>query len=69
MRLFGRKETEEKSCKRQCFSAEAGDSMFRLAADDTALEGGIYDSLRATVPVIDACFGKIIRLVGDFFEK
>lgn len=66
MRLFGRKKTEEKSYERQCFSAEAGDGMFRLAADDTALEGGIYDSLRATVPVIDACFGKIIRLVGDF---
>ena len=66
MRLFGRREKEEKAYERQCFSAEAGDGMLRLAADDSILEGGIYDGLRATVPVIDACFGKIIRLVGDF---
>lgn len=66
MKLFGRKEKVEKYAGRQCFSAEAGDGMFRLAADDGCLEGGIYDSLRASVPVIDACFGKIVRLVGDF---
>lgn len=66
MRIFGRKEKEEKTFERQCFSAEAGDSGFRIAADESCLEGGIYDRLRATVPVIDACFGKIVRLTGDF---
>ncbi|MCR5021462.1 serine/threonine protein phosphatase [Ruminococcus sp.] len=69
MKLFGKKEREEKSYERLCFSAEAGDSIFRLAADEGCLEGGIYDGLRAMVPVIDACFGKIIRLVGDFRVK
>lgn len=66
MKIFGRKDREEKSYERQCFAAEAGESIFRMAADEGCLEGGIYDGLRASVPVIDACFGKIIRLVGDF---
>ncbi|MBQ8965943.1 serine/threonine protein phosphatase [Ruminococcus sp.] len=66
MKIFGRKEKEEKAYERQCFSAAAGDGAFRMAADTGVLEGGIYDGLRATVPVIDACFGKIIRLTGDF---
>ena len=66
MRLFGRKEKEEKRYERQCFSADSGGSIFRVAADECCLEGGIYDGLRASVPVIDACFGKIVRLTGDF---
>ena len=66
MRWFGRKDKEEKSYIRQCFSADAGDGGFRMAADEGCLEGGLYDSLRASVPVIDACFGKIVRLTGDF---
>lgn len=65
MKIFKRKDKVERQ-GRSVFSAERGDSPFRLAADEGILESGIYDGLRACVPVIDACFGKIIRLTGDF---
>ncbi|MBQ1432429.1 MAG: serine/threonine protein phosphatase [Ruminococcus sp.] len=65
MRFFGKRNDVEKHV-RSVFSAEREESPFRLAADDGILESGIYDGLRACVPVIDACFGKIIRLTGDF---
>ncbi|MGN1132846.1 MAG: serine/threonine protein phosphatase [Oscillospiraceae bacterium] len=42
------------------------DEIFRLAPTRTALEEGIYDSLRKEIPILDACITKIIRLVGDF---
>lgn len=70
MKLFKRKNSmqtiAEDSGGRTVYSSQAVMSPFRLAPGEGALEAGIYDSLRATVPVIDACFGKIIRLTGDF---
>lgn len=39
---------------------------FRLAASAGCCEKELYASLREQVPVIDACIGKIIRLVGGF---
>ena len=38
---------------------------YRLAPEG-AFQQELYDALRANVPVIDACFGKIIRLTGGF---
>ena len=37
---------------------------YRLAPEG-AFQQELYDALRANVPVIDACFGKIIRLTGN----
>ncbi|MEE0502852.1 hypothetical protein [Ruminococcus sp.] len=36
---------------------------YRLAPEGI-FQQELYDALRANVPVIDACFGKIIRLTG-----
>ncbi|MBR1764956.1 MAG: serine/threonine protein phosphatase [Ruminococcus sp.] len=48
-------------------SAAAERMPFRLAAEGCiGLESGLYEQLRAQVPIIDACFGKIIRLTNDF---
>ena len=33
-------------------------------APEGVFQQELYDALRANVPVIDACFGKIIRLTG-----
>lgn len=67
MKLFKRKSREWSSdSQRKVFCSQPSQSMFRLAPDTGCLESGIYDGLRAGVPMIDACFGKIIRLVGDF---
>ncbi|MBR1862790.1 MAG: serine/threonine protein phosphatase [Ruminococcus sp.] len=52
--------------QRKVFCSQPTDSIFKLSPDEDGLESGIYDGLRAAVPVIDACFGKIIRLTGDF---
>ncbi len=38
---------------------------YRLAPEGV-FQQELYDALRANVPVIDACFGKIIRLTGGF---
>ncbi|MBR6045629.1 MAG: serine/threonine protein phosphatase [Ruminococcus sp.] len=46
------------------FSAER--AVFRLAPDHSSFENEFYEELRARVPILDACFGKIIRLTNDF---
>lgn len=67
MKLFKRRSRDDGAfSQRKVFCSQPVGSMFRLAPDTGCLESGIYDGLRASVPVIDACFGKIIRLVGDF---
>ncbi len=66
MKLFKRRQTQKAADERMVYCSQPNGSMFRLAPDENCLESGIYDSLRASVPVIDACFGKIIRLTGDF---
>lgn len=65
MNLFKRKK-ESVGFDRAVYCSQPVMSPYRLAANGGYLESGIYDSLRACVPVIDACFGKIIRLTGDF---
>ncbi len=60
MKRFRRKAAAER------VSAAAERVPFRLAGECVGIEGGFYDELRAKVPIIDACFGKIIRLTNDF---
>lgn len=39
---------------------------FRLAPQPRSFEEGLYDSLRAEVPIIDAAITKLVRLTGGF---
>lgn len=39
---------------------------FRLAPQPRAFEEGLYDALRAEVPIIDAAITKLVRLTGGF---
>lgn len=48
-----------------CASSPRGRG-FRLAGDASPLEEGLYESLRSTVPVIDAAITKLVRLTGGF---
>lgn len=59
---FGRKKPET-FCE---VSAAADRAAFKLAGAAAGNECRLYDGLRAQVPMIDACFGKIIRLTNDF---
>ena len=67
MKLFGSKRPAEK------VTANAGrqtaNPVFRLAPEKEIFEHGFYDQLRANIPILDACIGKIIRLTGDFKLK
>lgn len=62
MNLFNRKKAVNESGG--AFSA--GRQVFRPASSWGVLENELYEQLRAQVPVIDACFGKIVRLTNDF---
>ncbi len=42
---------------------------FKLAPHPRMLEEGLYESLRANVPVIDAAISKLVRLTGGFSFK
>ena len=42
---------------------------FRLAPHPRMMEEGLYESLRANVPVIDAAISKLVRLTGGFSFK
>lgn len=65
MGIFKKRQQRE-SAEHISFRSEQGGSPYRLAANSEYLESGIYDSLRASVPIIDACIGKVVRLTGDF---
>ncbi len=41
-------------------------TVFKLAPTYSGLESSFYEELRARVPILDACIGKIIRLTNDF---
>ncbi len=47
-------------------SAARETGTFRISPASAACEKELYSALRAQVPVVDACIGKIIRLVGGF---
>lgn len=40
--------------------------VFRIAPSYNTFETELYETLRAEVPILDACFGKIVRLTTDF---
>lgn len=63
--MFGRKkETAAGFCE---VTAAAGrQSGFRLAPHPRMMEEGLYEALRAKVPVIDAAISKLVRLTGGF---
>ena len=67
MKLFSSK----KSAETVTASAgrEAPKPVFRLAPTSEFFEHEFYDSLRAEIPILDACIGKIVRLTGDFRLK
>lgn len=49
--------------------AARSDSLFHFSPNPSHLECSLYESLRRSVPIIDACIGKLVRLVGDFRLK
>lgn len=62
MKLFsGRRKTGGKS---GAFTADR--PVFRIAPSYNTFETEFYETLRAEVPILDACFGKIVRLTTDF---
>lgn len=61
--LSRKKKTQDREAQ-GAFSA--GRTVFRSAPDYNRFENEFYDELRAQVPILDACFGKIIRLTNDF---
>lgn len=62
MKLF----SKQKSAEKITANADSPKPIFRLAPTSEIFEHELYDALRAEVPIIDACIGKIIRLAGDF---
>lgn len=61
--MFGRKKETAAFTE---VTAGAGRQGFRLAPHPRMLEEGLYESLRANVPVIDAAISKLVRLTGGF---
>ncbi len=49
---------------KETFSADR--EIFKLAPSYSRFEVDFYEELRARVPILDACFGKIVRLTNDF---
>lgn len=45
------------------------DSYFNVATASPSFERELYSKVRATLPVVDAAIGKLIRLVGNFSVK
>ena len=66
MALFTKKNrAEAPDCGVQAAARQSDDGFFKLAPGSFG-EKDLYAKLRVEVPVIDACIGKIIRLVGGF---
>lgn len=68
MKLFNRKQNKSEDNLTLVRSADRNTPKFeyKIAANHDFLQQEIFDNLRASVPIIDACFGKIIRLTGDY---
>ncbi|MBR6102992.1 MAG: serine/threonine protein phosphatase [Ruminococcus sp.] len=62
--MLSRKKKTQRKSEQGAFSADR--TVFRLAPDSCGFENEFYEELRARVPILDACFGKIIRLTNDF---
>ena len=62
--MFGRKEKAPPFTE---VTAGAGrQAGFKLAPHPRMLEEGLYEALRANVPIIDAAISKLVRLTGGF---
>lgn len=67
MALFSKSKTAPKPDIGAETSPRAGGAgYFRLSGGSAPCEKELYSKLREEVPIIDACIGKIIRLVGGF---
>ncbi len=64
MALFRKKEPAFKETGAQ--TAPRAEGGFRIEGEACSCEKELYARLREQVPIIDACIGKIIRLVGGF---
>lgn len=62
MKLF----TKKKSAAEKTAAVTSDRPVFRLAPSYNVFESEFYETLRAEVPILDACFGKIVRLTNDF---
>lgn len=67
MKLFSSKKAAGKVTANA--GRQAVKPVFRLAPTGEIFEHEFYDSLRAELPILDACIGKIVRLTGDFRLK
>lgn len=67
IKLFSSKKSAEKIIANA--GRQAPKPVFRLAPNGEIFEHELYDCLRAEIPIIDACIGKIVRLTGDFRLK
>ena len=67
MALFSKtKTTREPDFGTESPARTGNGGIFKLSSAHEICEKELYASLREQVPVIDACIGKIIRLVGGF---
>lgn len=66
MALFSRRKADYSSELGTRSAPREGDGVFKLSGSSILGEKELYASLREQVPLIDACIGKIIRLVGGF---
>jgi len=70
MKPIFKKEKLEKSFEPPVVNAaQPYDSYFNVMTTGAAFERELYSKVRATLPVVDAAIGKIIRLVGNFSIK
>ncbi|MBR1724074.1 MAG: serine/threonine protein phosphatase [Ruminococcus sp.] len=67
--MFGRKKDKPAEVFTEVTAGAGRQSGFKLAPHPRMLEEGIYESLRANVPVIDAAISKLVRLTGGFSFK
>ena len=64
--LFDRKKKRPAYSRITAGAGHTSDGGFRLAPTPQTFEEGLYESLRANVPVIDAAVTKLVRLTGGF---
>ncbi len=66
--MFGKKK-ETPAAFTEVTAGAGRQTGFKLAPHPRMLEEGLYESLRANVPVIDAAISKLVRLTGGFSFK
>ncbi|MBR1750959.1 MAG: serine/threonine protein phosphatase [Ruminococcus sp.] len=64
MSIFNRIKNDK--YQQNTLSAAARFPRVRFLSDNESFESSVYETLRDTVPLVDACISKIVRLAGDF---